>query len=291
MSKPVIHLWSIAGSDRDIARQLGLKSTKELVDLVRGAVGSDYRVSANTKLIEAKVDVRRGGRGDDLGRVRDIEGVLADDRVIAVVSLRGGSWLARLLPHINFDLLKKRKTILHVFGFSELTSLINIVSRYAKVRAHYDMGPGFARWGLRNFAVANYDTLSRTLTGHTITESARAKACGSEEIAKFALGWSKTHFKQEFVAFFRDVVEIISGRGSQRTLSGELVRGSITQSQKIRVAGGCLSTLVTLLGSPYRKCLDLTGRWLALEDIREDIVALEKKTEGLLVEIIGGEQS
>ncbi len=276
MSKPVIHLWSIAGSDRDIARQLGLKSTKQLVDLVRDAVGSNYRVSANTKLIEAKVDERRGGRGDDLGRARDIERVLGDDRVTAAVSLRGGSWLARILPRVNFHVLKKRKNLLHVFGFSELTALINIVSRYPKVRAHYDMGPGFARWGLRNHAIANYDTLLRSPAGQTIIASARARARGSEEIAKFASVWAKAQFKPAFEGFFGDVVEIIAGRGSRRTLSGELVRGSLKRRQKIRVVGGCLSTLVTLLGSPYRKCLDLSGRWLALEDIREDYYRIDR---------------
>ena len=187
MSKPIIHLWSIAGSDRNIARQLGLRSTPQLVGLVQDAVGPDYKVTANVKLFEAKVDARRGGRSDDAARARDIERALADDRIAAIVSVRGGAWLARVLPHVNFDVLKKRKTVVHVFGFSELTALINIVARYPKVRAHYDMGPGFAMWGLRSYAMANYDELSRSSGVHTRTESARAGARGSaENVATFA---------------------------------------------------------------------------------------------------------
>ncbi|MCH8914094.1 MAG: LD-carboxypeptidase [Planctomycetes bacterium] len=277
MSKPIIHLWSIAGSDRNIARQLGLRSTPQLVGLVQDAVGPDYKVTANVKLFEAKVNERRGGRSDDAARARDIERALADDRISAIVSVRGGAWLARVLPHVNFDVLKKRKTVVHVFGFSELTALINIVARYPKVRAHYDMGPGFALWGLRNYAIANYDDLSRGSGVRTSTKSARAEARGSQgDRAAFALTWAKANFKLEFVSFFLDVIEIIEGRGSERTLEGRLVRGTLKQKQKIKVAGGCLSTLVTLLGSPYQKCLAAAGRWLAIEDIREDYYRIDR---------------
>ncbi len=284
MSKPIIHLWSIAGSDRNIARQLGLRSTPQLVDLVQGTVGPDYKVTANVKLFEAKVDARRGGRSDDAARARDIERALANDHISAIVSVRGGAWLARVLPHVNFDVLKKRKTIVHVFGFSELTALINIVARYPKVHAHYDMGPGFALWGLRNYALANYDELSRSSGVRTRTKSARApdksgfhSARGSgEDVAVFAVGWAKANFKREFAAFFLDVLEIIEGRGSKRTLQGRLVRGTLKQEQKIKVAGGCLSTLVTLFGSPHQKCLGAAGRWLAIEDIREDYYRIDR---------------
>ncbi len=277
MSKPIIHLWSIAGSDRDIAGQLGLRSTAQLVGLVQDVVGPDYKVTANAKLLEAKLDERRGGRSDDAERARDIERALADDRIAAIVSVRGGAWLARVLPHVNFDVLKKRKKIVHVFGFSELTALINIVARYPKVRAHYDMGPGFALWGLRNYAIANYEELSRGLGVNTGRESGRAEARGSpEEIAAFALGWAKANFKLEFVAFFLDVIEIIEGRTSERTLEGQLVRGTLKQKQRIMVTGGCLSTVVTLLGSPYQKCLGAAGQWLAIEDIREDYYRIDR---------------
>ena len=89
MRKPIIHLWSIAGSDRNIARQLGLRSTPQLVDLVQDAVGSGYKVTANLKLFEAKVNAHQGGRSDDAARARDIERALADDRIAARVSGRG----------------------------------------------------------------------------------------------------------------------------------------------------------------------------------------------------------
>ncbi len=284
MSKPTIHLWSIAGSDGEIAEQLGLHSSRETVALAQEVVGVDYQVAANLKLINATVDERRGGRSDDLERVRDIERALANDRVAAIVSLRGGAWLARVLPHINFDVLKKRKNVVHVFGFSELTALINIVARYPKVRAHYDLGPGFLLWGLRNYAIANYDELSRGLDNRSVRRSAQAKvedaprrACGSQElVAAFATGWAKANFKLEFVSFFLDVLEIIEGRGSQRQLAGELVRGSLKTTQKISVVGGCLSTMVALLGSPYQKCLDASGKWLAIEDIREDYYRIDR---------------
>ncbi len=277
MSKPIIHLWSIAGSDRDIAGQLGLRSTAQLVGLVQDAVGPDYKVTANVKLFEAKVNERQGGRSDDAARALDIERALADDCIAAIVSVRGGAWLARILPHVNFEVLKKRKNVVHVFGFSELTALINIVARYPKVRAHYDMGPGFALWGLRNYAIANYDELSHSAARQTVTTSARAKARGAQgDIASFALTWAKANFKLEFVSFFLDVIEIIDGHGSARPVEGRLVRGTLKSKQKIKVSGGCLSTLVTLLGSPHQKCLGTAGQWLAIEDIREDYYRIDR---------------
>ncbi len=90
MSKPIIHLWSIAGSDRNIVRQLGLRSTPQLVGVVQDAVGPAYKVTANVKLFEAKVNERQGGRSDDAARALDIERALADDRIAAIVSVRGG---------------------------------------------------------------------------------------------------------------------------------------------------------------------------------------------------------
>ena len=129
---------------------------------------------------------------------------------------------------------------------------------------------------MRNYAIANYGELSRGLSRQSGTVSARAEARGSEEIAAFAMGWAKANFKLEFVSFFVDVLEIIQGRGSQRSLSGKAVRGSLESRRQIKVIGGCLSTMVALLGSPYQECLDAAGKWLAIEDIREDYYRIDR---------------
>jgi len=245
MSKPAIYLLSVAGSDRNLPAQLGLRSGKELIGFVQEIVGQEYRVRGNLKLLEAQEDEYRGGRRDDTKRAKVMQRVLADDDIRAVVSLRGGAWLTRILSRVDFEVLKKRKNHLYIFGFSELTSLINITSRYSKVKAIYDISPGFLLWGLRNYALDNFPSLSSNL--------GQVPDLNGDQRALFALGWAKANFKQEFVSLWQDVLDIIEGNGSRRVLSGKLVQGSLKAKQAIKVLGGCLSVWVTLLGTPYQK--------------------------------------
>ncbi len=267
-TKPTIHLLSVAGSDREMATQLGLKRVAQIIDWVQDIIGPAYEVSGNPTLMNATIDETRGGRRDDARRAREIQSVLADEDLAAVVSLRGGSWLARVLPHVDFDVLTRRRAPLHVFGFSELTPLVNIAAGYRPtVRARYDLGPGYLLWGLRNYAARHFDQL---------TGSGTSGAPTREHRAGFARGWALANFANEFAAFFIDVADIISGRGSSRILRGTRVAGQLRPRQKIRIVGGCLSTLVTLLGSAHQPVLEASRCWLALEDVGEDIHRIDR---------------
>lgn len=241
LTKRIIHLLSVAGSDRELPGQLGLRSADEVIEFVQQVVGASYRVTGNTRLMNTKVDERHGGRHDDAARIRELKRVLADGRIAAIVALRGGSWLTRILPHVNFDVLRRRRTVVHIFGFSEFTTLINIVSRYPCARAYYDLCPAYLFWSMKEAG-----------------KGGRSK------------------FKREFAAFFEDLVGILAGHSSRRRLKGRLVQGRIPQRQIIRVVGGCLSVLVTLLASPLAACVDAAGKWLAIEDVGEEVHRIDR---------------
>lgn len=59
--------------------------------------------------------------GDDTGRLQDLHEAFQDPSVKGILAARGGYGCMRLLPHINWDLLKAHPKVF--IGFSDLTSL------------------------------------------------------------------------------------------------------------------------------------------------------------------------
>ncbi len=301
-SKPIIHLLSVASSCRTTVRDLGCGDAQGLIDLVQEAVGDGYRVTGSAAQIEAIEDDGRGGRQDDAARARRIERTLADDRIVAAVALRGGAWLTRILPRIDFDVLKRRGRPLALFGFSELTPLLNIAAGYDTVYAYHDLCPGYLLEALTDHARRNHKRLRRTAApgatggpgttgGLPASVSPTPSHCRAA-VEAFAKRWAKRLFPEEFTAFFRDVTAIIEGRGSGRKITGRRIEaprrmnptaragrrmnpaaraGAVQDGadHAVTVVGGNLTTLVTLLSSTYARALHPDGRWLLMEDIHE----------------------
>jgi muramoyltetrapeptide carboxypeptidase LdcA involved in peptidoglycan recycling len=147
-----IHLTAVGSPARNELDRLGVRTARALVEMAQRAVGERYRVTANGRLIFTKENDERGGRSDDAERAREITRVLADDDVAALVTLRGGGWFARVLDAINWDVLNRRRRMIHLFGFSEMTPLIAIAGGYPKAVGVYDLGPGFLFGGMKRYA-------------------------------------------------------------------------------------------------------------------------------------------
>ncbi len=256
MSFPRIHLVAPAGSCREFLKESGIGSASGLIALVQDAVGSRYEVTGCEKLIDADEDERRGGRRDDRERAVDLVRALGDDDVAAIVAVRGGAWLARVLPSIDFGVLNRRTRPVAVFGFSEITTLVNIIGAYEQGRGVYDNSPAFLVHGLRRFAEAHAD--SDVLDGASPEE------------------WMRRRLVPEFRAFFHDVVSMIEGRGTGRRLTARSVSGSVSESCQATFIGGNLTVLTTLPASPYRSCIEPGGKWLVLEDYRESPARLDR---------------
>jgi muramoyltetrapeptide carboxypeptidase len=81
--------------------------------------------------------------GDDKARADDINTAFADKTVAAVHAIRGGWGSARLLPHLDFDAIRRNPKIL--IGYSDITALLLAIN--AKTGLVTFHGPiGLGRW-------------------------------------------------------------------------------------------------------------------------------------------------
>jgi muramoyltetrapeptide carboxypeptidase len=241
--KPVIHITSAGGSSADEPRRLGYASYDAMIAAIQQAIGDGYKLRGSKPILTAPIDEQHGGRDDDTARVRDIERALSDNKVAALVCLRGGAWFLRILHDIDFDVLRKRSTRLFVFGFSEMTPLVNITGRYRQCTALYDLSPAFLRFGMKQSA------------GRPV---------------------GKAQYRTAFLRFFQEVVHILGGRGSPRVPKGRVMTGSIHDGETIRIVGGNLTLLATMLGSKHVRAIRPRHQWLAIEDINEPLYRIDR---------------
>jgi muramoyltetrapeptide carboxypeptidase len=81
--------------------------------------------------------------GADKDRAADINRFFGDRDIAAVVPTRGGWGSARLLPHLDFDLIRRNPKI--ILGYSDITALLNSIhARTGLVTFHGPNGGG--RW-------------------------------------------------------------------------------------------------------------------------------------------------
>lgn len=162
--------------------------------------------------------------GSDKERAEDVNGFFRDPSVHAILAMRGGWGSARILPHLDFDLIARNPKIL--LGYSDLTSLLLAINaRTGLVTFH---GPvGISRW--TEFNVAN---IKRVL------------------------------FDAEAVTFenLKETGEFLVPQEHRiRTIAPGIGRG--------RLAGGNLSVLAAMVGTPYLPSWN--DRILFLEDTGE----------------------
>jgi len=206
-------------------------------------------VTANTTILEANEDELRGGRNDDRLRAEDLQDALADSNVVAIVALRGGAWFTRILPLIDFSVLDRRERRVAVFGFSELTPLINIVASHARGVGVYGMGPAFLTYGMKRYAATRLQATDRD--------------CATPE------EWMRARLHNEMTAYFQQVVSLIEGRGDGVTCDARLLQGQLSNRFEATFVGGNLTVLSTLIGSKFKASIEPTGRWVLLEDFND----------------------
>jgi len=231
-----IHLIAPAGSLGSYLEDIEFRSVHALLDLAQTSVGSDYQITANLNVLDAVEDEDRGGRLDDAERARDIENALADDDVAAIVALRGGAWLTRILPRIRFGVLDRRTRPVAMIGFSELTTLVNIVGAHPNGLGVYELSPAFLSYGLKR---------ATTVDPHPDT------------------------LRRESGGFFEHLVAMIEGRRSIGPIEAALVRGEMPDDRTATFVGGNLTVFSTLVGSVFAESIDPAGRWIMLEDFND----------------------
>lgn len=82
--------------------------------------------------------------GSDRERAADLEAMFRDESVAAVFALRGGWGSARILPLVDFEVIRANPKVL--LGYSDVTALLNAAwARAGLVGFHGPMG--VSRWG------------------------------------------------------------------------------------------------------------------------------------------------
>lgn len=249
-----IHLLAHANpAGRDLPR-FELAGLDEYFALIRSQLPAGIKLTANRRIFEAVEDPDRGGRDDDGLRIRDVQDALNDPNTLAVVAVSGGAYFTRILPHLDFSVLNRRPAPLWALGFSEMTSLVNLVATYRMGRGVYWLCPNYLAWKIR--------------------PAQRARAA-------FAEFWRR--LPDWLASGFRDPPE---PRGTLLPPTGvihaEVVRGRPAPG-KARLIGGCLSVLGPLLMGPVGRRLKPDGRWLLLEDVNEAPYRVDRHLAGLKI--------
>jgi muramoyltetrapeptide carboxypeptidase len=152
--------------------------------------------------------------GTDDQRLSDLNGALQDTSIDAVWCIRGGYGTIRLLDRVDYDALAQRPKV--VIGFSDITALLNAITRRAGIVTFH--GP-VARAAMAPFSRRQFEAV--------LTSTA---AAGRLECLPVA-------------------AEVLVPQDNRvATLSGGIAQGCL--------AGGNLTLLHCLIGTPYFPDLD-----------------------------------
>ncbi|TWT44017.1 putative murein peptide carboxypeptidase [Phycisphaerae bacterium RAS1] len=269
-----IHLLAHANPlGKDIVR-FGFGELSEYIDFIARQTPRGYRVTYSQRVFEAEEDVPRGGRRDDAERVRDLQHALDDPRTAAIVALSGGAYFGRILPHLNFEGLKRRRTPLWVMGFSEMTTLVNIVASYPCGRGLYWLCPNYLAWKIdppeaARAAFAEFWTmLPAVLSDGSLPPTPRRAARASHPA-----DMRNAHAGRHSGDGRADAPRFRHLRSNGAPISGQLISGKIT-GRRARVIGGCLSVLAAAL--PGLRSVRPRNCWLAIEDLREEPYRIDR---------------
>ncbi|MDX3774406.1 LD-carboxypeptidase [Chromatiaceae bacterium AAb-1] len=145
------------------------KATAERIDI---QIATEVLEALGFKVKHGKhlSDQRGHLAGRDEDRAADINAMFADKSVNGIICLRGGSGAARVLPLLNYDLIRKNPKVL--LGYSDITALHNAIgAQTGLVTFHGPNGTG--SWN--SFNAEQFDRLffQRELISYQNTPEAK----------------------------------------------------------------------------------------------------------------------
>ena len=177
--------------------------------------------------------------GTDDERLEDFHQMWADKEVSAIIPLRGGNGVSRLLPKIDFDLIAKNPKI--ICGYSDITGLINpIHQKTGLITFHGPMAGSFYKSSYSHYYFVR--ALMKNQPLGLISDPIPAEL------------WNPPYPPRMVIA---------EGRA------------------KGMLAGGCLTLIKQLMGTPYE--LDTEGKILFLEDVGEEPHSIDRYLTQMLL--------
>lgn len=267
---PIIYIAAPANPAGTLMDALRVRSARHVLDRIQEAVGEGWHVRGSLPLLEAHVDEHRAGRRDDRARLRELHAALSDDDVAAVVAVRGGGWLLRMMPELDLSVLDRRRRPVALIGFSEITPLINWVGRHPLGRGYYYMTPGFPNTGLHGYALRHVSRLA-------------GRKLGPAAADRFADRFARAEYPRAFQQYWRDIKAMLTGRPPRRRLVARHVAGRLKRNRRAVFTGGCLSLVTGMTVENYGARVDPRGEWLVIEDIAETTQRIDRQLAHLKI--------
>lgn len=252
----IVHVCSPASPPGEDLPVLGIGGWPDLVAGIQREIGPGWQITGCPDLIWTRLQPRCGGRTDDGARAQDLQRAFADEGIRAIVALRGGAWLLRILERIDFSVLSRRRKPLLLMGFSEWTCLSLVAGRFPAVLSIHHTTPCYM------VAPESPEPLSP-----------EQKQCRWRQV------WASAR-------------ALLEGGAPAYVLSGRLVMPTPLPAGPVRLYGGNLTLLTSLVGTKYHDAVRPDGAWLAIEDINESIGSIDRKITQLrlagLLDGLGG---
>ena len=192
-----------------------VSSASRTVPLTKQLLFAKERLEAlGLNVIVGKSVFQKNGyfAGTDQARAADLNTMFANHKVKAIFEMRGGWGCARILPYLNYELIKKNPKIF--IGFSDITALEIAMAKYSNLISYY--GP-MAELPWPNFTV--------------------------EQMKKIIFDGTSPVTLQNPVDEVDPKKDIIQSEDRIETLIPGTAKGVLM--------GGNLSIIVSLLGTPY----------------------------------------
>ena len=213
----------------------------EETDLIRLASGIKHFSELGYPVVVTD-NVRKCEKGrstDGPTRAKELLQLVQDTDVRAILAASGGDYLIEMLPHIDFDVMRRNPKWLQ--GFSDNTGLLLTITTNLDIATIY--ANNFSSFGMGNWHSSLYDTV-RILEGEDIIQQSfdyyqdgyHPRITGLEEfVPEKEVRWINVH------PFEND-------REEELTITGRLI-------------GGCLDVCLNLVGTKYDKVKEFANKY------------------------------
>ncbi len=181
----------------------------------------------------------KGRSSDGLTRAQELQQLVQNPEVRAILAASGGDYLFEMLPHLNFELMKENPK--WVQGFSDTTGLVFTITTNLDIATIY--GNNFSSFGMGEWHSSLYDNL-RILEGKNIVQ---------HSFDYFQDGYHPRitgleGFVPEKEVEWINLYPTNYGSNTELTING-------------RALGGCLDVCLNLVGTRYDKVKEFAHKY------------------------------